>query len=358
MKKLISLLMAVCLIISLAACASPAAESLAAQEQTTVQEPLVPETAAARYPVTLTDQAGRQVTIAAQPQRIVCCYYIATSALIALGLRDRIAALEGNAGKRPIYGLSAPELLELPGVGSAKEFDLEGCIALKPDLVILPLKLKDTAPQLEQLGIPVLLVNPESQALLLDMLELIAAAADVPERAQALGSFLASVMESLPAADEQAPSVYLGGNSAFLSTAGSKMYQSSLITLAGGRNVAADLPDTYWAEISYEQLLTWDPEYIVLAADATYSVEDVRNDPNLSDCRAVRSGKVFRIPNAIESWDSPVPGGILGALWLASVLHPDEITREYTNETISSFYKQFYGFSCQTDSLVPDSVGN
>ena len=48
-----------------------------------------------------------------------------------------------QADSRPIYSLAAPELLELPSVGTAKEFDLEGCAALEPDLVVLPLKLKE-----------------------------------------------------------------------------------------------------------------------------------------------------------------------------------------------------------------------
>ena len=38
-----------------------------------------------------------------------------------------------------------------------------------------------------------------------------------------------------------------------------------------------DSTDTYWANISYEQLLAWNPDYIIIAADATYSVDDVIN---------------------------------------------------------------------------------
>lgn len=84
------------------------------------------------YPVTVTDQAGRDVTIEAQPTRLVSGYYISTSALIALGLQDSLVGIEAKAASRPIYQLSAPQLLELPSVGSAKEFDLEGCAALEP----------------------------------------------------------------------------------------------------------------------------------------------------------------------------------------------------------------------------------
>ena len=50
-----------------------------------------------------------------------------------------------KADSRPIYAMSAPELLALPDVGTAKEFNMEGCIALEPDLVILPARLRDSA---------------------------------------------------------------------------------------------------------------------------------------------------------------------------------------------------------------------
>ena len=53
------------------------------------------------------------------------------------------------------------------------------------------------------------------------------------------------------------------------------MYQSDMIRLAGGINVAAAIEDTYWAEIDYEQLLLWNPDYIVMASDADYTVDDV-----------------------------------------------------------------------------------
>ena len=46
------------------------------------------------------------------------------------------------------------------------------------------------------------------------------------------------------------------------------MYQNYMIENAGGLNAAASVEDTYWAEVSYEQVLDWDPDYIILASDA------------------------------------------------------------------------------------------
>lgn len=348
MKRILSVLLSLAMLLSLAAC------SQSAPTETTVPESAVMETAAPEpslpasyYPITVTDQAGREVTIAEEPQRIVSGYYISTSALIALNLDDRLVGIEAKADKRAIYRLSAPELIDLPNVGTAKEFDLEGCAALEPDLVILPLKLKSAAETLEGLGISVLLVNPENQELVEGMITLIAAATDTEDRAQTLLDFTAAqeAMLNQTLSGLKAPSVYLAGNSSLLSTAGDAMYQSDMIRLAGGVNAASEITDTYWAEISYEQLLAWNPEYIVLASDAAYTVADVLADPNLVGCTAVESGNIYQLPSKAEAWDSPVPSGILGAVWLASVLHPEAVTEADCAKRIDEFYETFYGFT-------------
>jgi iron complex transport system substrate-binding protein len=267
--------------------------------------------------------------------------------LIALDLDEKLVGIEAKANKRAIYKLAAPELIDLPNVGTAKEFDLEGCAALEPDLVILPLKLKGAVETLEGLGIDVLLVYPENQELLTGMIHMIAAATNTEDKAAELLGFTTAqetyLAETLAGAET--PSVYLAGNSSFLSTAGNTMYQSDMIRLAGGVNVAAEIADTYWVEIDYEQLLTWNPEYIILASDASYTVEDVLADPNLADCTAVVNGNVYQMPSKAEAWDSPVPSGILGALWLANVLHNDLMTDADCAAKIDEYYETFYDFT-------------
>lgn len=338
MKKLISLLLVLTMLLSLAACTQPGKP-----------EASTPETTAAlsHYPITVTDHAGREVVIEEEPQRLVSGYYISTSLLIALDLDDRLVGIEAKANQRAIYSLAAPELIALPNVGTAKEFDLEGCAALEPDLVILPLKLKSAVETLEGLGIDVLLVNPENQELLTGMIHMIAAATNTEDRASELLDFTAKQEACLAdtLAGSDTPSVYLAGNSSMLSTAGSAMYQSDLIRLAGGVNVAAEIQDTYWVEIDYEQLLAWNPDYIILASDASYTAEDVLTDPNLADCAAVVSGNVYQMPSKAEAWDSPVPSGILGALWLANVLHSEALTDADCAAKIDEYYETFYDFT-------------
>lgn len=365
MKKFLSILLAGLMALSLVACGAektPVSEPVAsvvteaentAEEltgaETVVEEPVVEEVKEDRYviyPVTVKDQAGRDVVIEKDPETLVSGYYISSSLLIALELDDRMVGIEAKAGKRPIYKLAAKELIDLPSVGSAKEFDLEGCAALNADLVILPVKLKDAAATLEELGITTLLVNPESEDLLLEMVDIIATATNKIDRAAELKNFITEKGDMLQdkLGSIEGKNVYLAGNSSVLSTAGNKMYQCGMIELAGGNNVAAEIEDKYWVDVDYEQILAWNPEYIIIAAEAEYSVEDLLADEAFSGCKAVADGNVYKIPSDAEAWDSPVPSGILGSVWLAGILHPDVISSEESDSIIGEFYETFYGF--------------
>lgn len=348
MKKMISLLLSITMILSLAGCKSEdTAETM--QNETTETTAFVCETEEIeeRYPLTVIDQAGREVVIEKEPQRLISAYYITTSLLMALDLDEQMVGIENTPEKRAVYGLSAPKLLELPTVGTAKELDIEACLALEPDLMILPMKLKSTVEVLEEFDIDVLLVDPEDQERLIAMIELVALAANREEQAQQVLAFIQEQQEFLTEslADTERPSVYLAGNSSMLKTAGDAMYQSNMIRLAGGMNAASGIEDTYWAEIDYEQLLSWDPEYIILAAEAVYTVEDVLADPNLKECTAVVNGNVYRLPNKAEAWDSPVPGSILGAVWLANILHEEKVSDAECAARIDTYYENFYDFT-------------
>lgn len=304
------------------------------------------------FPVTVTDALGREVTLEAEPQRIVSGYYIATSMLMALGKTDCLVGIEAKAAQRPIYALAAPQLLELPNVGTAKSFDLEGCAALAPELVVLPAKLRDVVPALEALGIPVIAINPESFAQMGETVALLGKATGAQSRSQALLADMVDKLKRLESvlADANRPTVYLAGNSSYLSTAGAKMAQHALISMAGGENVAGALEDSYWATVSYEQLLAWDPDVIVIVPEADYTKEEMLADAQLSGLRAVREGRVYAMPSSVEAWDSPVPAMTLGSLWLASVLHPDRY--DSFAQDAATFYRAFYWIELEPGQLL------
>lgn len=302
--------------------------------------------------ITITDHLGRTIVLEKEADEIVSGYYITTSMLIALGLQDKVVGVEAKANSRPIYSLAAPGFLDLPNVGTAKEFNLEGTIALHPDLVILPTRLKDAIESLEKLGINVIGVNPEDMDLLKETLEMVGKATGTMARVDKLVEYYDeknSFIEGLVKGEEK-KSIYLGGNKDFLSTATKKMYQNYMIEVAGGENVA-DIDDSYWATISYEQLIAYNPEVIVIVPGAEYTKQDIIDDNKLSGISAIQNNEVYEMPSAIELWDSPIPSSILGTMWLTSILQPNDYTLDEFKEHVIDFYKKFYNIEIKKDEI-------
>ncbi len=334
-KKVVSAVLALSLAVSMAACGiGTDGKTESSDSSETVSS------------IELTDQAGRKVILEEPAQTLVSCYYITTYATIALGVSDRVVGLEKKADSRQIYHLAAPQLLEQTQVGTLKEFNVEATAALDPDLVLMPAKLADYADTLGELGIAVLVVNPETQESMEEMLRLIAQACGVEEKAQALISYYDEQFENIKGllGEAEVPTVYMGGNSSYLTTAPGAMYQSDLIARAGGENVAKNLEGDYWTEVSYETILTMNPDVIIIPCGAKYTAEDILNDAQMADIAAVKGGQVYQMPKGLEEWDSPIPSGILGVMWLTSVLHEDAYPFETFKRDASDYYRNFYGF--------------
>ncbi len=357
-KILSSILLSALMIFSAIGC-SAKTETTTVTNTTTVTKTTtttITNTPAPAFPLTVTDQLGRKVTLDAPATRLATCYYISSSACIALGLEDCIVAAEEKIEKRPIYKLAAPQLIgKIGNTGSAKAFDLEACIASKPDLVILPKKAKDYIPSLEDLGIKVIVVVPENHEDICGMFELIGKVtghdAEAAKLIKTYNDNLAKV-ESLTnkISDADKPVVYMCNNSTYLSTAPKDMYQGSLIKSAGGKNAGDILDGDSWTNVSYEQLLSMNPDIIVIPTNnmadgqPSFSADEILADPQLAEITAVKNKAVYNMPVGYEAWDSPVPSGSLGLLWMTALLHPEVYTMEQFADDAYNFYKEFYGF--------------
>lgn len=343
----------------------PAVETDAPTEPTDAPtEPTEPEAELTVFPLTVTDQIGNEVTIEAPAERIVSGYYISSSTCLALGLKDKLVATEEKIEARPIYGLSAPDLIgNIGNVGSAKAFDLEACLAAEPDLVILPARAKEHGETLTEMGIPTIIVNPESHEQLVEMVTLIGQVADAEEAANKLidryDEVIAKVNDlTADLTEDDKPLVYMSGTSSYLTTAPKDMYQSSVITSAGGINAAQDIDGDYWVDVSYEQLIAMNPDVIIIPTNnmangqPDFSAEELMADEVLAEVTAVANGAVYNMPAGYEAWDSPVPSGVLGMLWMLSTLHPDLYSLDEFALDAQDFYKTFYGFEMDTATIL------
>ncbi len=314
---------------------------------------LIPAFAEADAPITVIDQIGRTVTLAAPAERIVSSYYISTATLIALGLEDRLVGIEMKAEGRTLYQMAAPQIIGLPAVGSGKGINVEETAATNPDVVILPKKLADSAASFEALGIPVVVVDPETKEKFAECVMLLAEITGTTARAEALLSYddeQTAMIEDL-VADLDKPRVYLSSASGTLVTFPGGMYQSALIETAGGTCVSAELAGESQAEVSAEQVVLWNPEYMFYVTGADYTATDITTDERLAGVAAIENDNVYQFPSAIESWDYPTPSSILGILYLAHMLHPDVYTEDQYVQAATDFYRTFFDIDVTKEEI-------
>ena len=356
-KRLLSLVLSLALLLS--GCAAGPGESVPPSAEPTppaATQPVEPEPAQTeppQGPVTVTDQAGRTVTLEKPAEKIVSCYYLVTASLLTLGQKDKIVGIEMKAGSRELYKLAAPEFLDLPGVGSGKETNIEAIAALEPDLVLLPSKQLEAAETLAGLGIPTAVVEPESYEAFNELITMLGALCGCEDQAAELTDYYNGVVERVSALtkDAERPSVYLCGEASWLRTCAGGMYQRELIELAGGACVSAELPGTKWADISAEQLAAWDPEVMFSVSYAEYALDDIRGDAALTGVRAVAEDRLYTVPSEIEAWDYPQPSSILGLLWMTHMLHPELVSREEYVSEAQAFYQTYFGLEVSKEQL-------
>ncbi len=124
------------------------------------------ETAAARFPLTLVDDDGVEVTIAAEPQRIVTFAPSMTEIVYALGLGDRLVGVSGPFDDFPA------EAQQVEQVGGAGDFgvdpNVERVVALEPDLLLTISGGDAWKAELRDLGVPVVTLNATDFGDLLD----------------------------------------------------------------------------------------------------------------------------------------------------------------------------------------------
>jgi iron complex transport system substrate-binding protein len=121
--------------------------------------------------------------------------------------------------------------------------------------------------------------------------------------------------------------------------------QTTQVQIGGGDPVWIDEAlSPGWNDVQFEQIAAWDPEVIVFVSyrtSATVAVQTIMEDPLWEDVKAVRNGSVYAMPNDFYSWGQPDTRWILGAEWLAYLLHPERFDRPFADR-IRAFYSDFY----------------
>jgi iron complex transport system substrate-binding protein len=268
------------------------------------------------FPLTITDDAGRQVTIERSPTRIVSIAPSNTEMLFALGLEERIAGVDS-------YSTYPPEAALKPQVGSYLEPDLERVVAAEPDLILATeAHLGTVLPELDALGLPTVVIEPTDLDEVFSGMLLVGTIADMSSRAQQVVCELQARVDAVRDAVAGAPRPRVFFElSPDLYTAGPGSYVDDLISRAGGDNVAAGAAEL-WPQLSAEAVVSANPEVILLADhEAGITAEQVAARPGWQQMSAVRQGRIVSLDSDLVA--RPGPRVVDGLEAIAAALHPD-----------------------------------
>lgn len=121
------------------------------------------------------------------------------------------------------------------------------------------------------------------------------------------------------------------------------------IRTAGGKNAAADLTD--FKLVNVEQILSWDPEVILLNNfEAGLTPRDVYSNPLFASVSAVRHRRVYKMPLGGYRWDPSSHESPLNWKWLAMILHPHRFNFPLRDQ-ITEAYGMIYGYTPTADDL-------
>jgi len=209
--------------------------------------------------VTFTDMMGREITLAEPATRIVALTAADCEILCALGCED---ALVGR-GEYCDYPAS---VLEKPSVQSGYNTNIEEIIALQPQVVLMG-TMAQTTEQVEalaQAGIQVVVSDAQNIEGVYTAIRLIGAIMGKDAEAEAMVADMQAAFDSIKARSEATgKTVYFEVSPLQwgLWTAGKNTFMDELAAMCGLENAFADVEG--WAEISEEQVLARDPDYIV-----------------------------------------------------------------------------------------------
>ena len=354
-QRLLALLLALVMTLSLAACG--------AQSAPTEDENTAPETRV------FTDSVGREVTVPVQIDQVAVSGPMAQIVLFAL-CPDKLVGIS-NAWDESAAQYLDTEYYNLPLLGQLYggkgELNLETLLESGAQVVIDVGEAKgsiveDLDALQEQTAIPFVHIDAalatmdETYTLLGDLL-------GMPDEAKALADYCRSTYDrALTIADsvEKANLLYITGD-AGLNVIAQGAYHAEVIDLLSNNLAVVDDPSSKGTgnEVDMEQILNWNPDVILFAPDSIY--DTVAGDAAWQGVTAIQNGAYYEVPMGPYNWMGFPPSvqRLLGMLWMAKVLYPEAADFDLYTEA-AEYFKLFYHCDLtreQYDALVANSLG-
>lgn len=278
--------------------------------------PSAPASAPAIHEVV--DEYGRTVRVPVVPQRVISLAPSLTETVFALGLKDRLV---GDTD----YCDYPAEAMRKPKVGGTMNPNIEQIAALKPDLVLVTKEGNrlETLHALEMLGIPTYATDAHTVGEIISSTQRIADLLGASEAGQAVVADLQRRLDVLQQKLAGVPprrALFVVWSEPLMSV-GRGTFIADAMRVSGAVSIVDS--ETPWPQVSLEEVVHQQPEYLVFASshsDGAHDFDAIANRPGWRLMDAVRNRRFAVISDAVIR---PAPRLISAVEDLARQLHPE-----------------------------------
>jgi len=313
---------------------------------------LWPGVAASQARRVFVDSAGRRVELSERVDRIYAAGPPASILVFAIAPDKLIGWTSAwREAERPFIArryADLPTLGRLTGRGNTA--NVEVVLQAKPDFIVDYGTVSPTLSSLadrvqEQTGIPYVLLDGEFDRMT-EAILLVGRIANEEKRATELARYAQDTVSDInrriaKISQERRPRVYYGRGPQGLNTGLAGSISAQFIEQLGAVNVAAELGKGGLVQVSIEQVLRWNPDFVI-TIDPNFHAA-ARSHPIWRELPAIKAGRIHLAPNVPFGWIDfpPSINRLIGLRWLARILYPD-VFPEDLRPIVRDFYTRCY----------------
>ncbi len=275
------------------------------------------------FPATVVDGIKQTVTCTKKPTHIISLGAASTEILFEIGAEKQIVAVT-DISNYP------QEVKKFPSVGGfgPDSISIEKIISHKPDLVIIYKGIeKPFIPTFEKFHIPYYVSDVKTVEDVITEVNNIAILTGHKEKGEQLAKYYNNLIKTVNSSvnstnskSQNRPKVYWEIWYEPFMSAGNQSFINDVITIAGGKNIFAELNQAY-PIVSEEAIISANPQFILIPNDINILKQTVTSRPAWKNLDAVMNDKIFIFDADI--YTRPGPRIFLAIQELHSILYKE-----------------------------------
>ena len=317
------------------------------------------------------DSCGREVLVDKEITKVALSGTLAQIVVFALAPEKMVGLVSEWDSMAKEY--LATEYYQMPVIGQLYggkgEINLEELLAVAPQLVIDIGEAKDGMAEdldalQQQTGIPFVHIDAylDNTA---EMFRIVGDLLCAEEQAEKLATYWTTHFDMVndildEVGESKAELLYIAGDEG-LNVIANGAYHSEVIDMFSNNIAIVENPSSKGTgnEVDMEQLLMWNPQYLIFDSESIY--DQISERPEWQNMDAVKAGRYYEVPAGPYSWLGFPPSvqRILGMMWMEQLFYPEYCDFDL-KAAVTEYYSLFYHCELtdvQYEALVANSLG-